>query len=55
MIEFWELVMFVKTDLSKEAKRDSKKRYSKNLLIETYKERSGYRSKEIKKRREVEK
>ena len=51
MIKFWELIMFVKTDLSKETKWDSKKRYSKNLIVETYKERSKYRSKEEKRKR----
>lgn len=53
MIKFWELIMFVKIDLSKETKWDSKKRYSKNLIVETYKERSKYRSKEEKRKREV--
>ena len=40
MTKFRELLVFVNTYLSKEAKWDSKKRYLKNSFIETITERS---------------
>lgn len=52
MIKFWELIMFVKTDLSKETKWDSKKRYPRIWLLKHTKREVNI---EVKKRREREK
>ena len=40
MIKFWELIVFTKTDSSKGTKKHSKKRYCKNLLKHTKKQKS---------------